>query len=520
MNGKEGTFMDQTLRRRAEKPSAAHSLLFSTAVAAAFLAICSKNSFLYPMNDWVDVQCFRTVGNAMLHGQVLYRDIYEQKGPLLYLLYALVCLISPRSFFGSYLMETASFSAFLYYSGKCAEAYLPGARWTVRCLQLVLAAVVTTASAFVHGGSAEELCLFMTAGSLYMVLRAVAERRPIPGRDAFWIGLFASAALWIKYTFCGFYAGLAVFVLLYHGLGPGRPRRLPAVIGMFLLGMVPITALVLGYFVLNGALADLFQAYFYNNIFLFGQTGGSLYHMLERCYALCRNELLRLRVYIWLILAGLVWSLACLRTRFWEALAVGASFGATVFFVYVGGSVSVYYCLYLFPYSVFGLIALFRLGRRLARGLKRDMPDRLRRAGPGLCAALAAVLLVFSYRASPNTYLMAYEKQDMPQYQFAQIIRQKEDATLFNYGFLDGGFYYAADLVPSTRFFCTLNIQLPEMFAEQERYIQTQATDFVVVRGEDGRELMDRQTGYRLAAQSAFWFEDRDYPYYLYEKTE
>lgn len=512
--------MGRTLQRRTKTPSAAYPFLFSTAVAAAFLAICSKNSFLYPMNDWVDVQCFRTVGNAMLHGQVLYRDIYEQKGPLLYLLYAMATLISPRSFFGAYLMETASFSAFLYYSGKCAELYLPDARWAVRCLQLILAAVVATATAFVHGGSAEELCLFMTAGSLYMVLRAAAERQPIPGRDAFWIGLFASAALWIKYTFCGFYGGLAVFVLLYYGLGPGKLRRLPSAVGMFLLGTVPITALVLGYFILNGALADLFQAYFYNNIFLFGRVDSSLYYMLQRCYVLCRNELLRLRVYIWLILVGMAWFLTRLRARFWEALAAGVSFGATVFFVYIGGSISIYYCLYLFPYSVFGLIALFRLGRRMGAALKRNMAGRLPWAGPGLCAALAAGLLVFSYKASPNTYLMAYEKEDMPQYQFAEIIRQKENATLFNYGFLDGGFYYAADLIPSTRFFCTLNIQLPEMFAEQERYIRTRVTDFVVVRGEDSREQMDRQAGYRLAAEAVFWFEDSDYPYYLYEKTD
>ena len=53
-----------------------------------FITICSKSSFLYPMNDWVDTQCFFTVGKAMVNGKVLYADIYEQKGPLLYFLFS------------------------------------------------------------------------------------------------------------------------------------------------------------------------------------------------------------------------------------------------------------------------------------------------------------------------------------------------------------------------------------------------------------------------------------------------
>ena len=58
---------------------------FLFAALAAFLTItvCSKSSFLYPLNDWVDVNCFFTVGRGMLHGLVPYRDLYEQKGDLL-----------------------------------------------------------------------------------------------------------------------------------------------------------------------------------------------------------------------------------------------------------------------------------------------------------------------------------------------------------------------------------------------------------------------------------------------------
>ena len=63
-------------------------------ISAGVLLICSKNSPLYPMNDWVDVNCFFTVGRGMRHGMTPYLDLYEQKGPLLYAVFALAAWIS------------------------------------------------------------------------------------------------------------------------------------------------------------------------------------------------------------------------------------------------------------------------------------------------------------------------------------------------------------------------------------------------------------------------------------------
>lgn len=82
--------------------------LLSILAAAGVLLFCTKSSPLYPTNDWFDTNCFFTVGKSMFEGRVPYLDIYEQKGPLLYFLYGLCYLVSPTSFFGGYLLETAS----------------------------------------------------------------------------------------------------------------------------------------------------------------------------------------------------------------------------------------------------------------------------------------------------------------------------------------------------------------------------------------------------------------------------
>ena len=47
---------------------------------------------------------------------------------------------------------------------------------------------------------------------------------------------------------------------------------------------------------------------------------------------------------------------------------------------------------------------------------------------------------------------------------------------------MDGGFYFAAQKNPSCKYFCELNIELDEMFAEQRRMIEMREVDFVVTR--------------------------------------
>lgn len=312
------------------------AILFCTALSAVVMAICAMSSPLYPMNTWVDVNCFHTVGRALLQGKVLYRDIYEQKGPLLYFIYAFLASATPRSFLSVYLMETACFSAYLYCGGKCAALYTEKS-WPVYAIAPPLAAAICTSDAFALGASAEELCLFPAAASVYMLLRAMRKRAPVPGRDAFLIGLFASAALWIKFTLCGLYAGLALAVALYYWRGLRQPRRLPGVIGWFLLGLVPITAAVLAYFAANGAVADLFWAYFYNNIFLYASTGGNILAALRSIVWRVYVTLWHNRAYMGMTALGALWLLAGGRARRWESVTVCLGCGCAAASVFAGG---------------------------------------------------------------------------------------------------------------------------------------------------------------------------------------
>ncbi len=53
--------------------------------SAIILAICSKSSFLYPINNWGDANSYYIIGKGILHGLVPFRDLFEQKGPVIFL---------------------------------------------------------------------------------------------------------------------------------------------------------------------------------------------------------------------------------------------------------------------------------------------------------------------------------------------------------------------------------------------------------------------------------------------------
>lgn len=488
-------------------------LLLSMLFSALFLGICSKSSPLYPLNDWVDVHCFFTMGRGILEGIVPYRDLYEQKGPVLYFLFALSALISDRSFWGVFLMEAVTYGLFLYFCGRIAAIYLEE-KPAVYFITAILGAVIPVSKAFSHGGGAEQLCLFMLAYSLWSVLASLHEKRPLSFWEAFLNGVFAAAVLYIKFTMLGFYMGLALFVLIWYPSEKYSGKALLSTIGQFLLGVGAVSAVVFGYFAIHGAVADFMTVYFYNNLFLYPvETQGSKLELIENCL---RSTLQYNGSYSWLITVGIFLFLLQLRSHWRDLVMALLTFIGLTIGTYWGGRGYTYYGLILAVYTVFGLIALVKACQIAKLTLSTPLP-----ATVTLFALTLTVALLVNYclDKSSNTYLMQYDKEDHPAYQFTQTINTVEDAKVLNYGFLDGGFYYAAGVNPSCKFFCTLNIDAPDMWSSQRDAINNGEVDFVITRHYPLSSYSANSSDYQLVDEATFYFEGVDFTYYLYQKT-
>lgn len=492
-------------------------LLFCMAAAAAYLAICSKSSPLYPMNDWVDVNCFFTVGKGILHGIVPYRDLYEQKGPILYFYYAIASLFSQTSYIGPYILDSISFGLFLYFSGKIAGLYLGDSKW-VYGIVVVLAALVPNSRAFAHGGSVELISLWPLAYSLYAVTRAICEGRLLKGLESFFIGCCCAMVVYIKFTIAGFYLGLALFVALWYLLWERKYPELLKTIAAFLGGIAAVSGVVFAYFLLNGALDDLFTVYFYNNLFLYPTEVTDRTQMILNCL---KRTLEVNTGYSWMIPLGAAGALLIKPRQGRTITALLLSFIGLVIGTYWGGRGYTYYGLILAAFCVYGLIAIVKLIEFIRLGdLYRKFTDGWPLISWLLIGILTVSLLLNCYGTSQNVYLMSYEKEDMPQYQFAAYINEAADATLLNYGFLDGGFYYAADVLPTCRFFCYLNIPLTQLWSEQNAMIQSGQVDFIVTRHYALTQYGVDSSRYELLATAEMPFEGYPYTYYLYGKAQ
>lgn len=465
--------------------------------AAAVITVCSKSSPIYPFNDWVDANCFLTVGKSMAEGLVPYRDLYEQKGPLLYAVHALASLVSDTGFFGVYLIEIINAAIFLLFAYKTVEAHCGE-----KCVVLIplLAAAVYSCKAFFHGDSAEELCLPLIAYCIMVGERAVREKSFPTAREFFFVGVTSGCVLWIKYSLLGCYIGWilvpAFFMLKSHKLAE-MVKSFAALVSGVAAASVPIVI----FFGLNNAIGDLLNVYFIDNLTLYTKSqNGPLFNIAAGVKLTATQAVIPTI----LIAGGLIWNAvkkeyAVLAHRVFAIAAAGI-------LVFVGGQRYPYYPFILMVFAPIGLAPLWAI-------LKNFRAEDFGKYALPIVLVLSTAAAFF---ICPNTYMLKYSKDELPQYKFKEIICSDENPTLLNYGFLDGGFYTVCDIVPSCKYFSTLNIPSEEMFAAQERCVQNGEVEFIVTRNNNAEYDL-----YEQVDSCSFELEGNDYTYYLYKlKTE
>lgn len=482
-------------------------ILVSATVA---ITICSKSSPIYPFNDWVDANCFLTVGKSMLHGLVPYRDLYEQKGPLLYMLHALAAMISDTTFIGVYFLEVIAASVFLFFSFKIMKLYQePASVFLVP----ILAAVVYSGRSFCNGDSAEELCLPMFSFAIYLVIKMIRYGK-LPTRLEFVaLGVTSAFVFWIKFSLLGFYLGW--FCVIVWWIARHRDiRRMIHTIICIAVGFLIPTVFILIYFGMNKAIADMWTVYFYNNLFFYSTSSNGIFivSLALNLIAGIKNVIIASKIPALFIGIGL---LALLKksdkTEFFAYLIMCIF---TFLLIYIGGRHSMYYSMIFNAFVPIGILVAYQtLNYYLFSRLKTANALRIFHRFKG--GILCLLSLVYAFIQCDNTYLLNYDRSDLPQYEFAKIISHKKNATLLNYGFLDGGFYTTTGIIPNCRFFCNLNIELDEIMQTQNRFIKEGKVDFVVTRD---AELESEQ--YKCVAFSTFYFEGADRKYFLYQREE
>jgi hypothetical protein len=456
-------------------------LVISAAVTITIVSTCSP---LYPLNPWNDANCFFTLGRGITHGLVPYRDLYEQKGPLLYFIYALAALISDKSFTGAWLIECIAASLFAVFSWKTVKLFVDPPKFTIALMPLLLG-ITYTLKMFNYGGNAEELCFPLLTVAFYFGLRSIINGDGIPSkREAIFCGLITAALFWIKYTFIGFMGGFCFYIIVIT-VKRKDFAKLWSMIWRFILGFVILTVPVLLYFAATGSLKYLWEAYFYNVVAYHTPvsdiSGPAYMPVIKYIYNPLRGIFLTARKYP---VFGIMMMLSLIALFFTDKkIHKKVSFFFVITYVFTIGIVFmrplvVYYYAYITAYCFcLALIPMVKGLEKLSKAFKES---------PVFMKSLVCLLLTACYVVAllqnKNMYLIFKEKDYLAQYRFAEVINQTPDAKILTYDIMDSGFYTAAGLLPQNRYYCYLTMEkdFPDILEEQNRLIKEGFFDYIV----------------------------------------
>lgn len=452
------------------------------AFSFGLLYICTASSPRYAINPWNDANAFFTVGRAMANGATLYKDIFEQKGPLLYLIHAAASLISGTSFFGVYIMQSVSLSATAFAAYKISALYL-NTCWSV--FSSVLTCFITVNSGcYYYGDSAEEFCLPLLMASLYFFCAYFKNTQQNSiGKPAFFVvGFFAGCVAMIKFTLIGFWFAWAVYISLYTWIAKKDFKKAAINALVFIGGMAASIVPWLVYFAVNGGFKDFINTYFVIN---------ATAYPIERHYSFLVRLRKPLGVFSERILAAPVLSAVAVgggilyaatnffaEKKFFSRMSVPfvAFFG--IYIIYFGLRA---YDYYLIPISVFTVFTFILVSILL---------DKLFKKKSGVISAVSCVLVIAltvvgsNYINLSSRYAVR-KGEPIIQSQAAEYIKSHNpDGVILNYGCLDCGLYLAADQIPQFKHFETQNLlydKYPENIDEQKRYVEQHLADYVVV---------------------------------------
>lgn len=476
--------------------------------------LMSKCSPLYPFNDWYDINQYFSVGKGILYGKVPYRDLMDQKGPFLYLLGSLAYLIDRTGFFGWFVLEVLDLFVFSVFSYKTLRLFYPDAKSVIFVMPFVCC-LTALSSGFQHGGSAEELSLWIFGVALYGMMKMLKDNAGTRPGIVLINGILFGLLFWTKFSMTGIYIIWVIWLCFFV-----KGRKFKYFL-MFPLGFICSTLPWIIYFGLNHSIRIWLDSYIFDNVFGYGKVGSKSIPQLLAAIIGCLGKFLLRRANLPILLLLCLVIVFCLIPNKKTGLSISMRvciilmMVMTTLGVYAGGFDYGYYGLVLVSYMPLGFLPLI--------GVAELLWDKV------FVLIIPAYLtcVIFSFKHSDNTYMIGTPKETLPQYVFADIINSapEDERVLLNYGFLDAGVYTVLDQVPQMQYFVSVNSDYDNVLKIQSSYVRDGIPDFVLtfypVDGSE-EEISDVEVlkdDYHVVKYIYYYIEGGYRTYVLWEKN-
>ncbi len=500
-------------------------ILFCLFTATLIMTICSRSSFLYVYNLWDDANSYFTVGKCMYRGFVPYRDLFDQKGILLYFIYSIASLISATTFRGVYVMEIvaaffallAIFNIFRLFIKNEISAYI---------LTPISGAVIYSSWNFYWGGSAEEFLFPFMMWGLYLSVRYFRLKYPEPMdyKTVLVGGILAGCVFHIKFNSLGLFFAWMMMVFFADIIGKRQIAKAFISCFVFLGGMFASTIPWLIYFGVNGAIYDWLYVYIYKNVFEYSKKI-TFQERLALFYDIMKNHVFNnFTVYV-IITVGIVFFLISsiytviiknkekdskifVTISPFELINIGMLFAFLIIVIFIGG-VSLPY--YSFPINGFVVFGLIPVGYWIAVVITGIGAARIVTV---VATALSVVVMLFT---SVNVKTMSLKQEDIFLYKFRDYILStgiENPGIIVEFTF-DVGLYTVLDVEPICYYFQTQTLNMEEVLEYQKRYLHSGEADFVVTCDYEAEGTGDN---YHLVMEEDIDIYRFKHTYYLYER--
>ena len=206
----------------------------------------------------IDSSVFQVMGKGLLENKIIYKDLFDHKGPIVYIINALAFIISNK--YGLFIMEFIIAYIGTVFIYKTARIMLN------KDFSMIMSIIYVFISfKYFYGGNfTEEYAIAFISIAMYYIIKILHSKE---NNKLNWImvGTTFAITFLIKPTYCTIWAVFGL-VQLICSIKDKKIKELIKAIAYMLFGILIIAIPIIIYLVVNGAMDSFIDAYFLMNI--------------------------------------------------------------------------------------------------------------------------------------------------------------------------------------------------------------------------------------------------------------
>lgn len=223
--------------------------------------ILLPTSLIYQVSPIGDINTMLAMGNGLTHGVIPFIDIFEQRGPYMYVLH-MVASLPGNSLHWVYLLEIINFYIIYRILHQIVRLKYQGRYENLIAIAPLIFYMISPS--IWYGASPEEFTIIPVIYTIFIFLKYIMANQEIPKKHLFLLGLGLSYILFLKYSIIGATVGLFISYglwLLWQRKFADFIKTVSISVAGFITGALPVVLL----YASQGKLFQFFHQYFIEN---------------------------------------------------------------------------------------------------------------------------------------------------------------------------------------------------------------------------------------------------------------